>query len=195
MTGQTQEPDGRRRRGMDSRDRIIAAMLDLMREGEVAPGAERVAARAEVGLRTVFRHFRDMESLYAEMSRAIEGEIAGLISRPIAVAGEETRLAEIIARRAEVFEKIFPFKHASTAHRHRSDFLARGHVRMVANLREALERDLPGACADPRRLDALDLLLSFEAWSRLRREQGLSRDAAMAVLHDAAAALVRPRSP
>ncbi|MFM8818949.1 MAG: TetR/AcrR family transcriptional regulator, partial [Phenylobacterium sp.] len=63
MTRQTQEPDGRRRRGLDSRDRIIAAMLDLAREGEVAPGAERVAARAEVGLRTVFRHFRDMDSL------------------------------------------------------------------------------------------------------------------------------------
>jgi len=195
MTPESEETDGRRRRGQDSRDRIVAAMLDLMREGEVAPGAERVAARAEVGLRTVFRHFRDMESLYAEMSRAIEGEIAGLISRPHADADEATRLAEIIARRAEVFERIFPFKHASAAHRHRSDFLARGHARMVANLREALERDLPRACSAPLRRDALDLLLSFEAWARLRREQGLSREAAMAVLHAAAAALLRPASP
>jgi AcrR family transcriptional regulator len=195
MNPESEETDGRRRRGLDSRDRIIAAMLDLMREGEVAPGAERVAARAEVGLRTVFRHFRDMESLYAEMSRAIEGEISGLISRPHAVADEATRLAEIIARRAEVFERIFPFKHASTAHRHRSEFLARGHARMVASLRQALARDLPGACADPGRLEALDLLLSFEAWSRLRREQRLSREAAMGVLHKASAALIQPQSP
>jgi len=191
----TDSQDGRRKRGDESRRRIVDAMIAFVREGEMSPSAAQVADRAEVGLRTVFRHFRDMESLYAEMSRAIEGEIAGLISRPHADADEATRLAEIIARRAEVFERIFPFKHASAAHRHRSDFLARGHARMVANLREALERDLPRACSDPGRLEALDLLLSFEAWARLRREQGLSREAAMAVLHAAAAALIRPKSP
>ena len=41
-----------------------------------------IAARAEVGLRTVFRHFRDMDSLYAEMARTIEGEMSDLIGRP-----------------------------------------------------------------------------------------------------------------
>ena len=192
MTAKTQEPDGRRRRGLDSRDRIIAAMLDLMREGEVAPGAERVAARAEVGLRTVFRHFRDMDSLYAEMSRAIEGELADLIARPLEAHDEAGRLAEILARRAEVFERIFPFKHASGAHRHRSAFLERGHARTVSVLRDMLVRELPIACSDPVRREALDLLLSFEAWSRLRREQGLNRDGAMAVILEAAGALVRP---
>lgn len=195
MTPEGPETDGRRRRGLDSRDRIVAAMLDLMREGEVAPGAERVAARAEVGLRTVFRHFRDMDSLYAEMSRTIEGELADLVSQPLGSGDEAGRLAEIVSRRAEAYERIFPFKHASTAHRHRSDFLARGHARMVANLRQALARDLPDACADPGRMEALDLLLSFEAWSRLRREQGLSRREAEAVILEAAAARLRPSGP
>jgi hypothetical protein len=63
---------------------------------------------------------------------------------------------------------------------------------MVANLRQSLARDLPAACADPGRLEALDLLLSFEAWSRLRREQGLSRDEALAVILAAAGSLLRP---
>lgn len=192
MTARAQETDGRRRRGLDSRDRIIAAMLDLMREGEVAPGAERVAARAEVGLRTVFRHFRDMDSLYAEMSRAIEGEIADLIEKPLAAAEETTRLVEIAGRRAEVFERIFPYKHASGAHRHRSAFLEKGHARTVTVLRDMLLRELPETCADPVRREALDLLLSFEAWSRLRLEQGLSRELALAVILAAAAPLVGP---
>lgn len=194
MTRPSQEPDGRRRRGLDSRDRIIAAMLDLMRDGEVAPGAERVAARAEVGLRTVFRHFRDMDSLYAEMTRTIEGELADLIDRPLAATGERDRLVEIAGRRAEVFERIFPFKHASGAHRHRSAFLERGHARTAALLRDMLFRELPAACSDPVRREALDLLLSFEAWSRLRREQGLDRDASLAVVLAAAKALVRTES-
>jgi hypothetical protein len=92
--------------------------------------------------------------------------------------------------RAEAYERIFPFKHASTAHRHRSDFLARDHARMVTNLRQSLARDLPAVCADPGRMEALDLVLSFEAWSRLRREQGLPRDEALAVILAAAVALL-----
>lgn len=191
MSPERPEMDGRRRRGQDSRDRIVAAMLDLMREGEAAPGAERVAARAEVGLRTVFRHFRDMDSLYSEMSRAIEGELADLLARPLAGKDEATRLAEIVARRAEVFERIFPFKHASGFHRHRSAFLARGHARMVASLRQALARDLPAASSDSLRLEALDLLLGFESWSRLRLEQGLERQAAEAVILGAARAVLK----
>ena len=190
MTSEPEETDGRRRRGLDSRDRIVEAMLELMREGEVAPGAERVASRADVGLRTVFRHFRDMDSLYAEIRRTFEGELADLVDRPLASGDEAGRLVELASRRAEAYERIFPFKHASTAHRHRSDFLARGHARMVANLRQALASDLPAACADPGRIEALDLVLSFEAWSRLRREQGLPRDEALAVILAAAVALL-----
>ena len=57
-----------------------------------------------------------------------------------------------------------------------------------------LFRELPAACSDPVRREALDLLLSFEAWSRLRREQGLDRDASLAVVLAAAKALVRTES-
>jgi AcrR family transcriptional regulator len=190
MTPDSPEMDGRRRRGQDSRDRIVSAMLDLVREGEVTPGAERVAIRADVGLRTVFRHFRDMDSLYAEMSRTIEGELSDLATRPLGSQEETARLSEIISRRAEAYERIFPFKHASIAHRHRSDFLARGHAHMVSNLRQALAKDLPVACAEPGRLEALDLLLSFEAWSRLRREQGLTREAAETIVRTTARTLL-----
>jgi hypothetical protein len=133
-----------------------------------------------------------MDSLYAEISRTIQGELADLVARPLASAEESGRLVELASMRAEAYERIFPFKHASMAHRHRSDFLARDHARMVANLRQSLARDLPAACADPGRLEALDLLLSFEAWSRLRREQGLSRDEALAVILAAAGSLLRP---
>jgi len=64
--------DGRRQRGQDNRARIVAAMMDIVREGQIAPSAEQVAARADVGLRTVFRHFQDMDSLYREMSLVIQ---------------------------------------------------------------------------------------------------------------------------
>ncbi|PNB35794.1 TetR family transcriptional regulator, partial [Pseudomonas sp. FW305-130] len=36
-------------------------MLDLVGKGDIAPSAARVAETAGVGLRSVFRHFADMD--------------------------------------------------------------------------------------------------------------------------------------
>lgn len=170
-----EESDGRRRRSLDSRARIVAAMLELVREGAVTPGAERVAARADVGLRTVFRHFKDMDSLYGEMSKVVEKEFRVVVERPFTAPRGKERIVELVHRRAEVYETIAPFKRASEAHRHRSAFLEAGQARMVATSRKILQAELPPEVAsDEPTFEALDLLLSFEAWNRLRREQGLS---------------------
>ena len=61
---ETTTEDGRRQRSDRSRRRIIEALFDLIGEGDMSPSAVNVAARAEVGLRTVFRHFEDMDSIY-----------------------------------------------------------------------------------------------------------------------------------
>jgi AcrR family transcriptional regulator len=179
--------DGRRRRGHDNRARIVAAMLAIIGEGEVSPSAEQVAARADVGLRTVFRHFLDMDSLYREMSGVIEAELRSVADRPLRTQSWPDRLFELIERRAIGFEKIAPFKHASDALRHRSKFLEADSARLAAGLLEILQREVPPAiAADPVTLGILELLLSFEAWSRLRREQGLSPEQAQEILSAAA---------
>ena len=171
----SEETDGRRRRSLDSRARIVAAMLDLVREGEVSPGAETVAARAEVGLRTVFRHFKDMDSLYGERSHAVEGELTSAASRPLLAGAADDRVLELVDRRSAAFERIAPFKRAADAHRHHSTFLVASQERLVSQSRDILQAVAPDRiAADPARLEAIDLLLSFEAWNRLRREQGLS---------------------
>jgi AcrR family transcriptional regulator len=183
LATQAVETDGRRRRSQDSRARIVTAMLELVRGGQVSPGAEQVAEKAQVGLRTVFRHFDDMDSLYAEMSNVIEAEIAKVVSRPFKGETWRDRVLELIERRAVAFEKIAPYKRASEVHRHRSRFLAAGHARLVTASRDILRRELPAKVAnDERTMEALDLLLSYEAWSRLRREQRLSPRRAREVL-------------
>lgn len=183
--------DGRRRRGMDNRARIVAAMMEMVRADEVAPSAERVAARADVGLRTVFRHFQDMDSLYREMSLAIEAEVRAIVDQPLQSPTGPARVIELIGRRAQAFETIGPFRRASEAFRHRSKFLGGDYARMVIKLRMILERELPAeVAADPMKLEALDLLLSFEAWARLRREQGLGLDQSKAVLESAVRAII-----
>src|SRR5580693_3518853 len=167
--------DGRRQRTVDSRARIIAAMLDLTAEGHVSVSAELVAERARVGLRTVFRHFNDMDSLYREMSLSVETRLREEVSFEFTAATWRGRLVELIGRRAAVFEKITPWKRAEAAHRHRSKVLEDDIRRLNGHLREVLRLVLPGSVVEDSALfEALDLLLSFEAWERLRRGQRLS---------------------
>lgn len=176
-------PDGRRRRGQDSRARIVQAMLDLVYEGHISPSAELVAARAEVGLRTVFRHFKDLESLYSEMSAVIETELVALADTPFKASDWRGRVLELVERRGWAYERIAPFKRASDVHRHQSSALDLHNAKLVAGARDILRRELPTALADDRELfEAVDLLLSFDAWRRLRQDQNLSPKATMDVL-------------
>jgi hypothetical protein len=123
----------------------------------------------------VFRHFQDMDSLYREMSVAIAGELKGVAEAPFRSEDWRERVVELIERRAWAFEKIGPFLRASTVFRYRSKYLEIDNTRLVAALRDILKRQLPPEVArDQPKLEILDLLLSFESWSRLRREQGLS---------------------
>jgi AcrR family transcriptional regulator len=185
--------DGRRLRGQDNRARIVRAMLELIREGETAPSAELVAARAEVGLRTVFRHFQDMDSLYREMSGAIEAVLRDIIAQPFRSEAWRDRLQELLERRMRAFEVIAPYKRAGDAIRHRSPFIQADSSRLSRTLREILVGVLPAEVVDrPELLEPLDLLLSFETWSRLRREQGLDPTAAQAVIEDLVRCVIGP---
>lgn len=178
--------DGRRQRGQDNRARIVAAMMEIVRDGQIAPSAEQVAAQADVGLRTVFRHFQDMDSLYREMSVVIEAQLRSIMERPLKDDAWPERMLELIARRALAFETIAPYRRAADAFRHRSKFLGADADRLAVELRARLVQALPPEIAnDPLRLEALDLLMSFETWSRLRREQGLAAAQAQRVVEAA----------
>lgn len=186
------ERDGRRLRSQDSRARIVAAMLEVIRDGEMSPSAEQVAQRAKVGLRTVFRHFKDMDSLYREMSDVIERELISIRDLPYVSTDWRGRLLELIDRRMMIFERIAPFKRASDVARHKSRFLGGDNKRLVVTLREILTRVAPPEeVDDPLLFEALDMLLSFESWSRLRREQSLDQEQVRAVLKDAVRRLTR----
>jgi len=186
------ERDGRVERGARNRERIVEALFELVRAGELQPTAEQVAARAGVGTRTVFRHFDDMESLRAEVSARLEEEAAPLLERTLGDGDLEQRTRDLIAGRIEFFERIAPFKSAGDLHRWRSRFLQQSHASVVRRLRSDLVRALPElARARPDCLEALDLVTSFEAWDRLRSEQRLGRQRARAAIELAALAILR----
>lgn len=176
------EIDGRRQRSDASRRKIALAMLDLLREGELDPSADVVAERAGVGRRTVFRLFSDMEGVYREMHGVMTERLAPEFAKPFVGRTWSARLDELIERRAKMFEMMLPIKTAADARRYSSNFLQTEHKKITKLQRETLRAVLPPAVAKGEALDALDLTLSFEAWRRLRYEQGLSVKQAQAVL-------------
>ena len=174
--------DGRRRRSETSRDKIVEAMLAIVAEGQITPSAEQVALRAEVGLRSVFRHFKDMESLYAEMTARLSRQYQALLV-PFTAPDWRGQLTEVLERRTSTYEKLMPFKRAADVHRHESPAIQAEHGRTLGMMRGRLKSLLPEEISgDELRFEMLDLLLSFEAWQRLRVEQNLSARKARAIL-------------
>lgn len=181
--GSAATSDGRVRRGERSDQAIVESLVALVGEGVLEPTAQQVAARAGVGIRTVFRRFSDMERLFAEMSTRIQAEILPLILGGEPAGDPTERACAMIGRRVAFFERIAPFKRASNLKRWRSPFLRTGHGQLVRGLRDELLRWLPELRRAPGNLvDALELVTSFEAWDRLRTEQRLGRERAQAVV-------------
>lgn len=166
--------DGRRERSRSSRAKIVQAMLDLVARGDVAPSAARVADHAGVGLRTVFRHFDDMDSLYREMSEQIDASVADMVRQPFAGATWRDRLLELTDRRARIFEKILPHRISANIKRYQSAFLMQEYVRALNFERQRVESLLPPSLlANKVMLESLHVALNFHSWRLLRQDQGL----------------------
>ena len=184
--------DGRARRAQRSDQAIVEAMFDLVGEGVLEPTAQQVAARARVGIRTVFRRFSDMESLFAEVDTRLTADALPLLLGDRPAGTPRQRALALVQRRVAFFERIGPYKRAGNAKRRRSPFLGERHAQLVRVLRAELLRWLPELRRAPAALvDALELTTSFEAWDRLRSEQKLGRARAAAAVAHMVLALIR----
>lgn len=166
--------DGRRERSADSRRRILHATLELIREGRPNPTAETISTRAGVSLRTLFRHFEEMENLHVEIGAMVMKDLRPILSRPLDNKPWPYAFYEAIERRAEFFEALMPFHISLDVFRHRSAALAKQHARITTISRELLEANFPASIVEDQSLmQALELLLSIETWQRLRQQQKL----------------------
>lgn len=167
--------DGRTMRGERNRGAIVDALFSLVGEGRLEPTAREIADRAGVGLRSVFRHFADRESLFAAMGERLFGEAAPIMLEPELRGGPEARARDLVERRCRFFEHVAPYKRSANLRRAESRFLQSRHEALVRHLRDDLLRRLPELRRAPTWLvDALDVATSFESWDRMRGDQALS---------------------
>lgn len=175
--------DGRRERSRSSRSKIVAAMLDLVGNGDVAPSAARVAELAGVGLRSVFRHFDDMEELYREMGDVIEARVMPIILQAPAGKCWKDKLFNIADKRATLFETILPYRISASLKRFQSPYLMQDYRRMLRFECETIDAHLPAAVkADVVGARGLNVILSFQTWKLLRHDQQVTVAEAKAVV-------------
>lgn len=188
------EGDGRTRRRVRNREKVVEALYELIGEGHRRPTADQVAARAGVGRRTVFRHFDDLESLFAELARQVLNEAQSGRKELDPGGSLEVRLEQLVAGYAALFEKLTPFRRSNQLHAWRSPVLQRFDREAHEHLRAGVSQALPELADESAAIRAsLFLLLSPKAWDGLREDQGVDAKAAEEALLAAARRLLLSR--
>lgn len=195
------KPDGRTERSRRTRDAVVDALLALHDDGDLTPTAQRVAAKAGVALRTVYGHFNDMETLYAE---AGERELRRLYAVADIVPVDQpldVRIDAFCRSRARVLEYLMPVMRATRIREPFSPQLLRNRHRYIASADAEVARVFaPELRRRPvveaaELLDALYLATGGPAWDALRGDRGLDTDRALDVMTRTVTALLVPGGP
>ena len=125
-----------------------------------------------------------MERLNAEMSMRVERSVRPLFEGPPIRGSLEERVRALVKGRVQLWEKIAPFRRSGMAWEGRSEVLRKNRLRVNRLMRGSLVQALGPEIerGQDALLEALDLLLSFETWERLRAEQRLGRTRATRVV-------------
>jgi AcrR family transcriptional regulator len=176
--------DGRRLRSERTKQLIIEAYLDLLRENPQVPTAAQIAERAGYSVRSVFERFADLLTLsLAVADYAFVQGAAQAVPRHVD-ADRQTRLRSHVETRANVCERWLPLWRTLVLNQSESDLLK---IR-IEYMREAFVTRLElmyrpelAQLPEPERkqlLIALETLIDFESWGRMRERHGLSVEAA-----------------
>ena len=169
--------DGRRLRSERTRLAIIDAAVALQEEGVLIPTAQQISDRAGVLIRSFFRHFEDMESLFKVADDHIRESYESLFRGGDRTGTLAQRIDSAVAHRAHAFERVTNMMLGTKAQLWRYEMLRKNYARNQRALRKDIVDWLPelGALSEPAQ-EAVDAVTSFEMWHRLRSEQGLAPD-------------------
>ena len=191
-TDTAETSDGRRMRSERSRQAIIDAALYLMNEGNLIPTAQAIAEHAGVGIRSFFRHFADMDTLFNAVDEQSRNGIEARFLGGDRDGSLADRILHAVERHADGYEAETNTILSTSAQLWRSAVLKKNYARYQRGLRKDLNDWLPELSALSRsQREAVDAIASFEMWHRLRYHQGLSKAAAIAIIFDLLLVLIQ----
>jgi AcrR family transcriptional regulator len=190
--------DGRHLRRQANRDAVVEALLDLYREGRLAPSTDEIAARAGISARSLFRYFDDADAMVRTAIARQQERLAPLYDHgasPEQPAGE--RIERFVVARARLLAEMGDVGRLARARSIEQPLLAveLGRIRSVlrAQVAELFEPELSARSPEDAdaTLAALDVVTSWEAYDLLRHDQDISGPAAVRAMATAVRRLLQ----
>jgi AcrR family transcriptional regulator len=198
-TSAAEPVDGRLARRDRNRTAVLDAIIDLFTEGDLDPSPERVARRAGISPRSVYRYFDDREELLrAAISHHLERVLPLYHFPRIGEGPLDARVPAFVAHRLRLYETIAAASRG-TRRRAATDEVVREQLEWTRRgLREQVEKqfapelDTMPARTRRARVAALDALCELEALDHYRVHRGFSTRETETLLTDAVRALLAP---
>lgn len=182
--------DGRVARGRRTRQAIITAHAELLRDGNLKPTAQLVAERAGVSVRSLWKNFSDLEELLRETTAywlAADDELVEPVDPSLPL---EQRIEQFCAQRVRRLENIGPAARAAALGEPFSPALQESRRKHVRRVSEDVQRTFGAELEDEETAHGIAVAASWPAWSMLRDDFGLSAAAAAAVMASSIRALL-----
>ncbi|MBS0523553.1 MAG: TetR/AcrR family transcriptional regulator [Proteobacteria bacterium] len=189
-SGEGREPpriDGRRLRSERTRRLIIEAYIALVRETGHMPTAAQIAERAGYSVRSIFERFPDLTALRVAVTDYSIAEARASGALRDLDADRLTRIKSQVTQRGRGCERWLPLWRVLSSDLSESPDLQQriGMIRQLIVMRiEMMFRPELSSVSDAVRkktMLALEALLDFESWARMRELYGLSFEEACAV--------------
>ena len=171
----TEDADGRLKRSERSRKEIITAMIMLMNSGIYAPTAQKISDEAGVSIRTLFRHFPEMDMLYREVDEAMKPSYQRHLEKQLMTGPLEKRIISAVDSRIMTYIETAHIVKATHSLLWRSTFMQENYRRVQTRLRKNLLKALPELKKlSQESREVVEAVISFEFFERLHMHQNLS---------------------
>ena len=162
--------DGRFARSKKTKDAIVRALLKLLRNTPF-PTAEQVAKESKIGLRTVYRQFKDMESIYLSLHEECMHSLSQMFNSDVDLDRSfEERVSFAISERFAIYDEYETLFIATISNSARLPTLVNQVAESYQIMRERFIKIVP----EIKKLSAIksDLLFTrilFPSWFSLRK--------------------------
>lgn len=173
------QSDGRRARGERNRKAVVDAILGLLEEGVTSPTAQEIADRAGVSLRSVFRHFDDLDALFLAAIERQAKLTSALYVPPSKDGTLDDRIKALMVCRRRLYERIFSVRRGWMLryydHPRVANILDEVYRGLHHQIEVLFDQDMATLSRRERRdlVDAIDVLASFDTWAHMRAHRSI----------------------
>ena len=178
QNGEETSRDGRSMRAERNRRLVAEASLQLLEEGEAQPTAQMIARKSGVSTSTIFRLYEDLEAIRDTVIQSRLEQVKHLLIDVPRELPLEERITQLVNLRSQFYEKVAPIRRLVAPQRSTSELINKiltvNESAFFTRQKNLFADEIAGLRSGDEILQAIDNLMSWESWDRLRSIQKLS---------------------